>query len=211
VGDGVEANLAAAAKWYTQGAEQGETAAQVKLAEMYRRGRGFEMDRVAALRWLTIASRLSPREREADIRRDREDVAREVTPADATRAEAQPREWLERFARETRPGQTTPAPFAAKRIVLPRAVHEVRPNYIADALRRRRRGRVWVEAVVLPDGSVGDVRVTRSLDTKYGLDEEAVKAARQWRFVPGTKDGVPVAVLITIELAFELGRPDPGR
>jgi TonB family protein len=171
---------------------------------MYRTGRGLEIDRVEALRWVTIASTLSPREREADMRRDREAVAREVTPADATRAEAQAREWLERFARERRQtGQTAPAPLAAKGVVLPRAVHEVPPNYTADALRRKIRGNVWVEAVVLPDGTVRDVRVTRSLDRKHGLDEEAVKAARQWRFVPGTKDGVPVAVRITIELTFE--------
>jgi len=34
--------------------------------------------------------------------------------------------------------------------------------------------------------------------------QEAVKAARQWRFVPGTRLGEPVAVRITIELTFTL-------
>jgi TonB family protein len=39
---------------------------------------------------------------------------------------------------------------------------------------------------VLPDGSVGRVAVVKSLDGSFGLDAEAVKAARQWRFTPGT-------------------------
>jgi TonB family protein len=44
----------------------------------------------------------------------------------------------------------------------------------------------------------------RSLDPRFGLDEEAIKAARQWRFAPGTRMGQPVSVQITIELTFTL-------
>lgn len=53
-------------------------------------------------------------------------------------------------------------------------------------------------------GDVGDVEVTRSLDKEYGLDEEAVKAARQWKFEPGTKDGRAVPVQVTVEMTFAL-------
>ena len=56
----------------------------------------------------------------------------------------------------------------------------------------------------MPDGRVGDAKIVRSLDTEYGLDQEALKAAKQWRFVPGTKDGHPVAVLVTLEMTFTL-------
>jgi TonB family protein len=58
--------------------------------------------------------------------------------------------------------------------------------------------------VVLPDGTVGSVEVVRSLDATFGLDQEAIKAAKQWRFRPGTRLGEPVAVLVTIELTFTL-------
>jgi TonB family protein len=58
--------------------------------------------------------------------------------------------------------------------------------------------------VVLADGNVGDVTVARSLDTTYGLDQQAVNAAKQWTFKPGTKDGKPVAVRVNIELKFTL-------
>lgn len=86
----------------------------------------------------------------------------------------------------------------------PRLLREVTPRYTAEAMRAKVQGVVLVEAVVLPDGSVGDVKVIRSLDRNFGLDEEAMKAARQWRFRPGTRFGEPVAVLVTIELSFTL-------
>ena len=86
----------------------------------------------------------------------------------------------------------------------PQLLREVRPRYTAEAMRAKVQGTVMVEAVVLPDGTVGDVKVVRSIDRNFGLDEEAVKAAKQWRFRPGTRFGEPVAVLVTIELSFSL-------
>ena len=71
-------------------------------------------------------------------------------------------------------------------------------------MRAKVQGEVVIEAVVLPDGTVGEVKIVRSLDTNFGLDEEALKAARQWRFRPGTRFGDPVAVLVTIALTFTL-------
>jgi hypothetical protein len=48
------------------------------------------------------------------------------------------------------------------------------------------------------------VRVVRSLDPVYGLDEAAVTTVKQWRFQPGTKDGAPVRVIIKVEMSFTL-------
>ena len=87
-------------------------------------------------------------------------------------------------------------------IVNPRLFREVRPEYTAEALRAKIAGTVYLEMVVLPDGTVGDVRITQSLDP--GLDEEAVKAARQWVFEPGTRFGEPVAVQVNLALDFNL-------
>jgi len=89
-------------------------------------------------------------------------------------------------------------------IVNPRLVREVKPQYTADAMRAKIQGTVLLECVVLPDGTVGRVDVVKSLDPTFGLDAEAIKAAKQWRFVPGTRFGEPVAVLVTIELTFTL-------
>jgi protein TonB len=89
-------------------------------------------------------------------------------------------------------------------ITLPRVLREAKPQYTADAMRAKVQGSVWLECIVMPDGSVGEVKVTKSLDPIFGLDQEAIKAARLWRFSPGMRQGEPVPVIITIELTFTL-------
>jgi protein TonB len=89
-------------------------------------------------------------------------------------------------------------------VTLPRVLFEKKPAYTADAMRAKVQGIVLLECVVLPDGTVGQVDIIRSLDPTFGLDQEAIKAAKQWRFQPGTRFGEPVPVLVTIELQFTL-------
>jgi TonB family protein len=89
-------------------------------------------------------------------------------------------------------------------IDLPELLFEKKPNYTADAMRAKIQGTVIVECIVLPDGTVGQVTVIKSLDPVFGLDQEAIKAAKQWRFKPGKKGGQPVPVFISIELMFTL-------
>ena len=89
-------------------------------------------------------------------------------------------------------------------VTTPIVIQQVKPQYTADAMRAKVQGSVWLECIVLQDGSVGDVRVTRSLDRTFGLDQEAIAAAKRWRFKPGLMNGRPVPVAITIELTFTL-------
>jgi protein TonB len=89
-------------------------------------------------------------------------------------------------------------------VTLPVVLFEKKPQYTAEAMRAKVQGSVVLECVVLADGTVGPVEIVRSLDSSFGLDQEAVKAARQWRFRPGMRQGQPVAVLVTIELTFTL-------
>lgn len=89
-------------------------------------------------------------------------------------------------------------------ITTPRILREVKPQYTPDALRAKIQGEVWLDCVVLPAGDVGTCDIVRSLDSVFGLDQEAIKAAKQWRFVPGTRQGAPVPVLVTISMGFTL-------
>ncbi len=86
----------------------------------------------------------------------------------------------------------------------PSVLREVKPQYTSEAMRARVQGTVWLDVVVLPDGSVGDITVRKSLDKVFGLDDQAITAAREWLFAPGTRFGEPVAVLVTLELFFNL-------
>ena len=74
----------------------------------------------------------------------------------------------------------------------------------AAAMRAKIQGIVVVECIVLPDGTVDDVKVIKSLDKTFGLDDQAINAAKQWRFRPGRRLGEPVPVYVTIELTFTL-------
>jgi periplasmic protein TonB len=89
-------------------------------------------------------------------------------------------------------------------VSLPSVLREVKPLYTTEAIAARIQGTVLMSVVVLSDGTVGDVTVVRSLDPIYGLDAQAVSAAKQWLFAPGMKDGTPVAVRVTIEMTFTL-------
>jgi periplasmic protein TonB len=90
-------------------------------------------------------------------------------------------------------GVTTPVP-----------IFQPTPQYTSDAMRARVQGIAVVSCVVRPDGTVTDVDVVRSLDSSFGLDEEAIKAAKRWRFKPGTLRGEAVSVRVVIEMSFTL-------
>jgi protein TonB len=89
-------------------------------------------------------------------------------------------------------------------VSVPTIVKEVKPDYTSEAKAARIEGNVLLECVVRSDGKVSDVAVIRSLDTTFGLDQQAVKALQQWLFTPGQKDGKDVAVRVQIEMKFTL-------
>jgi protein TonB len=101
--------------------------------------------------------------------------------------------------------QEAPAIYTIKDgVQVPQLIREVKPVYTEEAKQAGIQGSVSLDAVVLEDGTVGEVRVTKSLDTQYGLDAQAIKAVKQWLFKPGTKDGKPVPVRVDIEMTFTL-------
>ena len=97
-------------------------------------------------------------------------------------------------------------PGAGNDASAPRLIKEVKPLYTVQAMRAKLQGAVEMEAVVLPDGSVdpASIRITRSLDSVFGLDDQAIVAVKQWRFRPGVFQGQPVAARVTVELTFTL-------
>jgi protein TonB len=86
----------------------------------------------------------------------------------------------------------------------PELVRQETPRYTSDAMRAKIQGLVELEAVVLPNGTIGDVRIVKSLDARYGLDQEAIRAARAWLFKPARHKGEAVPMLVTLILEFRL-------
>ncbi len=103
------------------------------------------------------------------------------------------------------PAPPPPAPKTPLRlggdIRAPRRVRDVAPVYPAIARNNGIRGMVILEAVIAEDGRVRDVRVLRSIQL---LDQAAIDAVRQWRFTPTLLNGVPVPIVMTVTVNFEL-------
>ena len=87
-------------------------------------------------------------------------------------------------------------------VTAPTAIYKPDPEYTTEARQAKYQGTVVLTIIVGADGRPRDVKVTRSLG--MGLDEKAIEAVRQWRFDPATKDGKPVNVMVSIEVAFRL-------
>jgi TonB family protein len=94
---------------------------------------------------------------------------------------------------ELREGITAPMPILAPT-----------PHYTDAARLAKVQGVVRLQCVVRADGGCGDATVLRSLDTVYGLDAEAVRTMRRWRFKPALLERKPVPVRISVDMKFAL-------
>ena len=80
-------------------------------------------------------------------------------------------------------------------------LHFTPPEVVTKVIPRGRRGAtVEFECVVLEDGTVHIVRITKTSDPK--LNDAATAAMKQWTFRPALKDGRPVKCPVTVELTF---------
>jgi periplasmic protein TonB len=87
-------------------------------------------------------------------------------------------------------------------ITAPHLIYGPEPEFSEEARKAKYQGTVVLEVVVGTDGRTHNIRVAQSLG--MGLDEKAIEAIRQWKFEPSRKDGIPVAVLVDIEVDFHL-------
>jgi protein TonB len=86
----------------------------------------------------------------------------------------------------------------------PVPIRQVKADYTQEAQAQRIEGAVTLDVVVTADGAVRDVTVATSLDSVFGLDREAVKAMKEWKFRPAMKDGKAVAVQVAVQMTFTL-------
>jgi uncharacterized protein (TIGR02246 family) len=84
----------------------------------------------------------------------------------------------------------------------PKKLLDVRPDYPDEAKRQRVSGVVILECTIGPNGDVTSVKVLRGIPL---LDQAAVDAVSQWRYEPTLVNSVPVAVIMTVTVNFQLG------
>jgi hypothetical protein len=63
-------------------------------------------------------------------------------------------------------------------------------------------GMAQYHAVVKPDGTVGEIVVSRPIG--FGLDESAVAGIKKAKFSPAIKDSVPVSVILDLNVSFRI-------
>jgi len=89
-----------------------------------------------------------------------------------------------------------------KGITPPRNINETQPSYPVGARSRGIQGDVVLTLIVHDDGQSAHIFVSRSLDPD--LDQSAIEAVQRWRFEPALKDGLAVAVVVNVDVHFEL-------
>lgn len=90
----------------------------------------------------------------------------------------------------------------------PSATRKVDPAYPLELMRQNIGGTVILYAVIHRDGTVGGVRVLRSVDER--LDRFATQALAKWQFDPAMKNGAPVDVEATFWIPFKPAKTGSG-
>jgi TonB family protein len=85
----------------------------------------------------------------------------------------------------------------------PSCVHCPDPDYPEYARIQGVQGTAVVEAIISPQGQATHIHPVKFVG--FGLDEIAYKTVKQWKLKPArNKDGLPVAVIVPVEVTFRL-------
>ncbi len=115
----------------------------------------------------------------------------EIAPAaESEPAQAEPAEKTSAFANDTEP-------FAS-----PVPLRRTKPQYRLVAVTTRQSGTVGLLVKISADGTVSDVKVTKSAGSP--LDKAAVSAAFGWTYKPARKNDRPVNTWVEETVEFKL-------
>lgn len=115
----------------------------------------------------------------------------------------------------TAPAAPAPAPVAAApapaspapKVELPTSnadyLNNPPPQYPRASFRLGEEGTTVVRVLIGPDGRAQDAQVARSSGFTR-LDQAAEQTARNWRYVPGKRGGVPEAMWVNVPIKWEI-------
>ena len=87
-------------------------------------------------------------------------------------------------------------------IVAPKPLYQPEPEFSEASRKKKEQGNVNIALIVGNDGLARDLKVICS--SIRDSNENAIEAVKQWKFSPATKDGLPVAAAIMVEVSFKL-------
>jgi len=85
---------------------------------------------------------------------------------------------------------------------IPRCAVKPDPEYTDEARIARMNGSLVVEVLVTSEGSVIEPRIVQGLP--FGLNNSALATLKRWHCEPALKEGIPVTVLVPIEMTFRI-------
>ena len=96
---------------------------------------------------------------------------------------------------------------SGQKIITPKLVKTVHPEFPKTKLKSRSQGGVWIAFTLDESGSV--VELTPLTDEQAHQDPEfveaAVRAVQQWKFSPASADGKPMPYLLVVPVLFQMG------
>jgi TonB family protein len=103
--------------------------------------------------------------------------------------------------------RATPAPEAPAPVTPPRTdaahLNNPAPQYPALSRRLGEQGRVMLDVYILPDGSVGEIKLNRSSGFPR-LDNAALQAVKTWKYVPAKRGDKPIPFWYVQPVSFVL-------
>jgi len=94
-------------------------------------------------------------------------------------------------------------------LAAPKVLHKCEPTFTDEARMYKIQRVVGLTVVIESTGRIEKMSIVHPLG--MGLDESAIEGVKAWRFKPATKDGVPVAVPVYIEVDYHLYDNLPSR
>ena len=103
--------------------------------------------------------------------------------------------------------QSAPAPEAPAPVTPPRTdaahLNNPAPQYPSLSRRLGEQGRVMLDVYILPDGSVGEIKLNKSSGFPR-LDNAALQAVKNWKYVPAKRGNRPIAFWYVQPVSFVL-------
>lgn len=93
-------------------------------------------------------------------------------------------------------------PLIEGEVQFPEIIDRVEPKKTAAARRMKIKGIIVAQVLIDENGEIKDVRILRNIPGNHGLDEQVIKALKQWTFKPAVKNGIRVSVYYTQTFSF---------